>query len=95
MNGTARSGATVSREQVVAAFFAFCEGSSQAVAEVEGKLVADAIEELVELRTAAFDDWYVRNHYRYRTMRETERRRASYLGRTFLGQLQLGKVELG
>ncbi len=96
MDGVARtSEVTISRERVVAAFFAFCEGRNEPVSEVEGRLVADASEEMVELRPFRSDDWYVRNHYRYRGMRETERRKSRALGRVFLGQLQTGKVELG
>ena len=90
----ATSSRIVPRDVIVAAFYAYCEGQQKALSEAEGKLAADALEECVELRTARYDDWWLRNNYRYRKMRETERRNARHAVRSFIGQLQVGKIEL-
>lgn len=55
-------------------------------------LVHDAIDEMVELRIPLFDDWWLRNHYRYTMMREIERRRVRAMAREFLSALCHGKV---
>lgn len=57
-------------------------------------IAVDALEEIIELRTSAFDDWYLRNGYRYGSLREVERRMARGVARAFIGALQQGKVPL-
>lgn len=87
-------GVAVDRREVLAAFdrwradYRFGEAPSEDALQ----LPRDAIEELIELRTYQYDEWYLRNHHRYRALRELDRRRARDLGRVFIAQVQLGKV---
>lgn len=89
-------GVAVDRQLVIAAWREW-QGEDTGdcpLPEAANTLVEDALEEMIELRTQLFDDWWLRNHYRYMRLRELDRRRARELARRFLAALCLGKVAL-
>jgi hypothetical protein len=86
---------TVDRADLVAAYRRHVEGRADAQGLTEGALSigTDALEELVEMKTTLFDEWWLRNHYRYlRGMTEMDRRRGRVLARSFIGAAALGQI---
>lgn len=86
--------ADVTRAQVLQAFNAWLKTNGDQLDGEAHALAADALQEIVELRTPLFDEWYVRNHYRYRRLKEVERRRSRALCRLFVALVSLGKVAI-
>lgn len=86
----------ISRERVCEAFRGWLDGRKEdGINEAQLALAADALSEIVVLRTQRYDDWWIRNAYRFdKTMREIERRRIRILLRGFIADFSLGKVEL-
>lgn len=85
---------TVPREAIVAAFHAWLAATGKTLTKDGETLAADAIEELVEVKAQLFEDWWLRNFYRYKKMRELDRAPARNAARAFIAQFQLGKIEV-
>lgn len=82
--------ATVTRDDLVRAFSKQQTGLSAA----ERRIGSDALEELIDLRVGLFDQWWLQNEYRYRKLRETERRRGRMGARAFVINVQTGRIRL-
>jgi hypothetical protein len=89
----------VERSVIHAAFMRWVEATGFAdlwasVPENDRVILTDALEEMIELTPQLFDDWWIRNHYRYGWMREIERRKVRQLAATFFAALAAGRVDL-
>lgn len=85
----------VSREQLVAHFREWVAARDRVAEALPGRVWAladDALRELMVLSTQRFDDWWLRNHYRYVKLRELDRRRIRNLVRTFIGEISATKA---
>jgi hypothetical protein len=58
-------------------------------------LAHDALRELRSLAVPTFDDWWLRNHWRYGALREQDRRRVREMTREFLDELSHRRVVFG
>lgn len=86
-------GVAVDRREVIAAFRKFAdEQPYEELSDEANAMIGEALEELIELKTYQFDEWYIRNHHRFRHLREMDRRRAREVARAFIGQVQLGRI---
>lgn len=83
---------TISRESLVLAFADWAKPLELTPSESE--YAAAAIEEMVELTPALALNWYLCNQYRWRHMRELERRRIRSVTHKFLVELGTGKVKV-
>lgn len=91
----------VSREAFVAAFYPWVESDPLRALYNRIKdnkpamtLLADAIEQAVEMRVASYDHWWHLNHWRYSHLREIDRRDARECVRAYFAQVQLGRIKL-
>lgn len=62
--------------------------------DVARQIGIDALSELFAIRTASYDEWWARNHYRYMKMREDDRARVRRALREFIADVSLGKVKV-
>ena len=101
MKQRAAKTAIVSREEIVAGFYAWISTSRLSdffslVSEKPHvtKIVDDSLSEILEINSHAFDHWWMINHYRYRNMTEKERRCARECARQFVCEVQTGQYKL-
>jgi hypothetical protein len=90
----AQAAKTVSREKIVAAFHAYCAGLDVEFSESVEKIAVDSLEEMIIISTARFDEWWIRNHYRYKTLTEVDRRACRNILRDYVAKFQQGKIEI-
>ncbi len=89
--------ATVSRPTLVVAFGVWSQSKREAngLPSLARALCSDAIEEVFNVNPTSFDEWWLRNSYRYmKGMTEIDRRRARVLTRSFMADVALGRVDV-
>lgn len=76
----------IERDVLWEIFYAFCMSHAWTMQEDAFLFSRDALDEIKRFDEFAFNDWYLRNAYRYEKMRETDRRAARYILRRFINE---------
>jgi len=58
------------------------------------KMADDALSEMLLLKPNLFEEWYIRNHYRYIDLTEISRRAVRGMMKAFLTEVFHGKIDL-
>lgn len=85
-------GTEVSRDAFVALYGTWLKDREPRLTESQKRVGTDALEELIDLRVALFDHWYLGNSYRYGKLRELDLRPARAAVRNFIIEIQTGRL---
>lgn len=81
------------REFYTKAFCLWCDGRGIKLSPRQIALADTALSELPALNTGQFNDWWLRNYWRFNAMRELERKPAREAIVSFLSPLNFKKLE--